>query len=402
MIELFNPLQSDQLFDKTSLLFLNSYLEEKNKLEILNRVNLFLKESSLPKELSSDLLLIPTSGTTSFSLKLVALKKQALLNSADRVGNFFDFKPKQNWLLTLPLFHVGGLSILARAHCFQQKVFTLNKWDIKNFLDFFNTEDIQYVSLVPTQIHDLVKLQIKAPHSLKKVFVGGGNLAENLFTQAQNLGWPLVKTFGMTETASMIAYSQTSENNYQPLPDCYLSIHPEGNLLIKCDSLFSGYVIENKIAGADSKFIFEQPHMTDDLWQSEDLASFKDNKLTLLGRSKDIIKIKGELVNLNQLRDLLIDNFSLEATIISVPHNRDENELVCIVVKNPAAAIALDKVIKDKLTGFNKNVLPFEKIKYYLIVDTLPRTDLGKIKYADFSTSHFRELLNENKQSIME
>lgn len=402
MIELFNPPQSDQLFNESNLLFLNSHLEENKKIEIQKRLNCFFKDSSLAKELSTPLLFIPTSGTTSFNLKLVVLTKKALLNSAKRVGSFFSFKANENWLLTLPLFHVGGLSILARAHCFQQKVFTLDKWDIKRFLDFFNAVEIHYVSLVPTQIHDLVKLQIKAPHSLKKVFVGGGNLSEKLFTLAQNLGWPLVKTFGMTETASMIAYNQTAENNYQLLPDCHIAIHTEGNLLIKCDSLFSGYMIETKMTESDSKFTFEQPHLIDDLWQSEDLALFQDNKLTLLGRNKDIIKIKGELVNLNHLRTLLTNSFSLDATIISVPHDRDENELICIVVKNNSTAFNNDKVIKDKLIIFNQNILPFEKIKYYLIVDVLPRTDLGKIKYAEFSSSHFMEQLNENRQPILE
>ncbi|MBN8536216.1 MAG: AMP-binding protein [Deltaproteobacteria bacterium] len=405
-----NPKNLDELFENKNFLVLNSHLSETKQNELLVRVQDFFKEN---KEFDSPVILVPTSGTQSFYLKLVLLKIQALLNSAKCVGSFFNFSRNENWLLTLPLFHVGGLGIVARAYEFQQNVFHLDKWSLSLFYETLYKNNIHLTSLVPTQIFDIVNQKLKAPKHLRLVFVGGGSLSESLFVAAKSLDWPIVKTFGMTETASMVATSDQTDDSYSGLPGCQFKISKENNLMIQCDSLFSGYLSEQ---GSDKKFIFTPPKIVNNFWISEDLAESKEGLFFLKGREKDLIKIKGELVNLFSLRSLLLQEMEaqqvrVEMTIISIPDLRNENKLVLIISQeslNPflESSSALNNFVSEKIIPriqeFNKKLLPFEQIKLYFIIDFIPRTDLGKIKYSELCSLKNMEVINENRKPILE
>lgn len=406
-LKLFDPTKNENLFSNDNYLLLNSQLSETKKLSLYEAVKSFFEQH--PDSFKAPFFLIPTSGTTSFSLKIVLLEKSAVLNSAQRVGSFFKFDSQENWLLTLPIYHVGGLSILARSHLFKQNVIKLTKWQMPEFLNILNKTEIHWMSLVPTQIYDLILSNISAPVTLKGVFVGGGLLTEALFVKAKNLGWPLIKTFGMTETSSMIAYSQSPENQFFPLPKCEVKVDLNTKLLIKCDSLFSGYLIEEKNEPEAMSFVFEKPKKINDFWQSEDLAQINSESFKILGRNSDMIKINGELVNLNNMRNLLLQlNSNLYSpienlTLISKPHERTENELILIATNSPAnlPTTENEKSILNLISLFNQKVLPFERIKHYLLIDSMPLTELGKIKYSEFKSTKFLEILNEKGKSCL-
>lgn len=395
---------NDLFGSQVNYLFLNSRLEDSRVQQIKSSLHLFFdQKNTFP--ISNSFFLIPTSGSTSFDLKLVVLEKNAVLASAKRVGVFFNFQKNQNWLLTLPSFHIGGLSVLARAFTFDQKVFTLEKWSATEFHHLLTDLSIHHASLVPTQIYDLVTQQIPAPNTIKSIFVGGGFLAKELFEKAQSLGWPIIKTFGMTETASMVAYSNTKQDSYTFFPHCHGLITSAGRLAITCDSLFQGYLIESK---KDSSFYFHshKQDMQNGYWITQDLAELKNDQLFLKGRELDIIKIHGELVNLNNIRksfnEFASSLLANHSAIIAIPNLRSENELLIIIETIESSKEKLEIELQKALVVLNKKLLPFEKIKSYLFIDKLERTELGKIKYTYFESFQFKELMNENKQNFME
>lgn len=178
--------------------------EEKNTIFELN--DYFNAEVS-----KVDYFLIPSSGSSKSideSVKLIALKKSVVLNSARRVNQQFGFNEKMNWGCVLPTFHVGGLGILARSYLAKSQVFFAEWKTLLNedqFLNWINQNNIQVLSLVPAQIFDLVKKNIQCPKSIKKVFVGGSELPMDVAVAAHQLKWPVIQTYGMTETASMVS-----------------------------------------------------------------------------------------------------------------------------------------------------------------------------------------------------
>src|SRR5690606_11909007 len=68
-----------------------------------------------------------SSGTlaTPGASKWIALSKNAILASAHAVNTHLGISASDSWGLTLPLAHVGGMGIIARAHLLKQKVHSL-------------------------------------------------------------------------------------------------------------------------------------------------------------------------------------------------------------------------------------------------------------------------------------
>ncbi|MGZ3724996.1 MAG: AMP-binding protein [Pseudobdellovibrio sp.] len=328
-------------------------------------------------------ILVASSGSSkknNESVKLIALQVNRVLNSANRVNKYLKATSENHWGLALPSFHVAGIGVYARAYLMQSKVFQLN-WDVKTFAQEIADSRISYLSLVPTQVFDLVAQKVKSPSCLKVVFVGGGALNEELKFRFARLGWPVVETYGMTETSSMIAVREAEQADFRVMDT--VSVKTEnGALSIKCDSLLTAAIqkINSKI---EIKFY------DDNSWfKSEDQADLAvtngDVFLKLRGRQTEYVKILGEGVSVSELREKLA-HISLENSIslnscvlISLPDLRSENKLVLIYEKSVSEAAAA-----QLMHQFNEKCRSYERIQDLIRVDKIPRTDLGKLKLED-------------------
>ena len=80
------------------------------------------------------LIWILSSGTSAVNeVKAIGIRKAALLASARAVNRHLRSDAADRWLLTLPVYHVGGLGILARSHLSKAEVFQLGSWSAEAF-----------------------------------------------------------------------------------------------------------------------------------------------------------------------------------------------------------------------------------------------------------------------------
>lgn len=99
---------------------------------------------------------IKSSGTTELE-KIYALSKDALIHSANQVNKRLEIDSHDSWGIALPQHHIGGFSIYIRAQISNSNVFHYNqRWNPITFKAFLNTFKITTISLVPTQLFDLV------------------------------------------------------------------------------------------------------------------------------------------------------------------------------------------------------------------------------------------------------
>lgn len=119
-----------------------------------------------------------TSGSEG-SPKWVALPKDAFLISGQAVNAHFEVKVEDRWLIALPLHHVGGFAIHARAHLSGSGlVQDQSRWQPDAFIETCKREGITLVSLVPTQVHDLIRNRRRAPPDLRVAIIGGGGVVD--------------------------------------------------------------------------------------------------------------------------------------------------------------------------------------------------------------------------------
>lgn len=315
-----------------------------------------------------------TSGTTNpdnDSLKWATISKKAFLVSAASVNQHLSIHSKDRWGLSLPLFHVGGLSIYARAYLSGSKVekYICEKWDPLTYTQFLEDKKVTLTSLVPTQIFDLVSQKLTPPSSLRGVLVGGGALSAKLYDHALKLAWPLLPTYGMTECASQIATADFKSPGLKILPHVTCSSADDGTLKVKSDALLSGY-----LHASSQEFTWHDPKV-DGWFMTEDRVTLHQNQIQFLGRADDFIKICGENVSLLRLEtwfDQLLP-IGVEAILIALPDDRLGFKIS--VVTLPEHLTTIERL----LPVFNREVMPYERIREIKTLESFPRNSLGKI-----------------------
>lgn len=317
------------------------------------------------------------------SVKLIALSKQAFLVAAQAANSHLSSHSHDIWINPLPDFHVGGLSIEARAFLSGACVVNFEgSWSAQNFTQLINDHKGTLTSLVPTQVFDLVENKLESPSSLRAVIVGGGSLAADLYNKAMDLGWPILPSFGMTETCSQIATAEldsieTRNPRLKILPHIEANITTDEKLMVRGPSLLTGYA---QWVGDEAKWV----DMKQDGWfMTEDQVSLIDGYLIPRGRGSQYIKILGEGVSLFRLQEIFEqvlrakdpEGWKLYA-LVAIPHKRKGHQV---------SVAHTDRVDSEKLKqiilAFNSAVLSIEKIEQTFVVQQIPRSDLGKIKY---------------------
>ena len=296
---------------------------------------------------------IATSGSTG-GWKLVALSKDALLASAAAVNRRLGVRGGETWTCVLPDFHVGGLGIWARASISNGRVIEMT-WDPHAFAQ----TDAAFSSLVPAQVVDLVRAGLRPPHSMRAIVVGGGAMTAELYREARALGWPVLPSYGMTECCSQIATATHDGPELLLLDHLEARVEPDGRLAFAGSSLLTGY--------ASSNTGFIDPKV-DDWFVSDDLGGIDGRVLQIEGRTGEVIKIGGELVNLRRL-DRILEELSPDAAIVAVPDERLGFVIHLAVAGEPGT-------LREQ---FDARVAPFERIRAVHRVSAIPRSPLGKL-----------------------
>lgn len=323
--------------------------------------------------------LFETSGSSG-TPKWIALSKPALLASANAVNQHLGVSRRSCWGLALPLRHVGGFGVAARAFAAGCRFAALDsRWEPGLFAAWIAKHGITHTSLVPAQVHDLVKSGARAPSSLRAIVVGGGRLDVETGRAARSLGWPVLASYGMTEAASQIATQAPDALDalYQPspiplLPIWRAEVSPDGRLRIAGPALFSGMLVRENDAWAYNA--------RESAWhRTEDRVELENGMLAPLGRADLRVKVLGELVDIEAIeRELaaLSGGRLVPGTfaVVAVPDDRAEHALV------PVFDESTDRETIDAvLTAYAGTAPGFRRLGAAVILRDLPRGPLGKL-----------------------
>jgi o-succinylbenzoate---CoA ligase len=327
--------------------------------------------------------LFQTSGSSGHP-QWIALSKGALLLSAAAVNRHLQVDEEACWGLALPLHHVGGFGVVARAFeaaCRWERFPA--RWEPRAFTAWLADQRVTHLSLVPTQVHDLVAAELQAPGTLQAVVVGGGRMECATGTAARNLGWPVLASYGMTEAASQIA-TQPLESLHQPWQSAPLPllsiwdarVDAAGQLQIAGPALFTG-----RLSRGDAGWEFLPRR---EAWHgTADRAALARRLLTPLGRADGLVKVLGELVDPADIERVL----GLAAggrlrpgsfAVLALADARMEHRLVPVF----ASEIPADQAAAA-LAAYHRDAPGFLRLGAPVWVDAIPTGELGKIRRAE-------------------
>ncbi len=339
--------------------------------------------------LKNPALILFTSGTVS-KPRGVTLTFKNLITSAKNISQQFNFTKNDKFLASLPFFHIGGFSIIIRALLNGGKIIIPSSLNTKEILTSVNKFNPTVISVVPTVLKRMLDNKTEPNPELKIVFVGGGPSHTGLIKTAFEQNIPVVKVYGSTETASMIAYRSIEKKE-----DIYAGAIPVGNTVFfiendKKEKLGKNEVGEIVIKGdtiADGYFNKENTNAEKfraGKYYTSDLGYIDDkNELHIVGRKDDIIISGGENINPYKIENALLTHPGItEAAVIGIDDNEWGQKAIAVIVK--AGSFELNKSGLKKY--LKTRVANFEIPKEFVFINSLPKNELGKVKKSELKT----------------
>ncbi|MFQ6008966.1 MAG: AMP-binding protein, partial [Candidatus Zixiibacteriota bacterium] len=127
---------------------------------------------------------------------------------------------------------------------------------------------------------------------LKAVLVGGSSIPRTIIIKAHECGLPLFTTYGLTEMASQVTTTRPGDapdrlfTSGQALEHRQVKVDRNGEILVKGDTLFRGYVADGNVS---------LPLDNDGWFHTGDLGSMdSDGYLTVTGRKDNMFISGGE------------------------------------------------------------------------------------------------------------
>lgn len=153
------------------------------------------------------------------------------------------------WVLSLPLYHISGIAILVR--CLLSGAALVIAAD-EDLIAAIERGKATHVSLVSTQLQRLLNdgKDLELLRSLKCILLGGGAIPRTLIEHSLKAGLNIYLSYGLTEMSSQVATGKVIEISrpcVKVLPYRQVLISFEGEILVKGEVLFKGYVAGAKI-----------------------------------------------------------------------------------------------------------------------------------------------------------
>ncbi|MGN2424436.1 o-succinylbenzoate--CoA ligase [Raoultella sp. Lac2] len=283
-----------------------------------------------------------TSGSTGLP-KAAVHSCRAHLASAEGVLAMIPLASDDDWLLSLPLFHVSGQGILWRWLLAGARLTVGERQPLEQAL-----QGCTHASLVPTQLWRL--LNSEADVSLKAVLLGGAAIPVALTEQARARGIRCWCGYGLTEFASTVCGKEAdgAPDVGQPLPGRALKI-VEGEVWLRADSMAAGYWRDGGVL----------PLVNEQGWfATRDRGELREGKLTLLGRMDNLFFSGGESIQPEEVERVLLAHPQIQQAFIVPLDDAEFGQRPVAVVECDAQCdvTALAVWAQDKLARFQQPV----------------------------------------------
>lgn len=336
-------------------------------------------------DLDAPLMIVHTSGTSGKpkgALLTYGNVFYSAMASAYRIGH----QPDDKWLCVLPLYHVGGLSILIRAVLYGITVALYERFDVDIVNDALVHDDITLVSLVPTMLYRLLdKRRAAWSDQLRLVLLGGAATTPELMQRCLDDNIPVATTYGLSEAASQVATTLPGDAARKPgtvgkplmftqirvVDESGADVPPNdyGEIIVKSLTVTQGY--------------YNNPDATDntlrDGWLYTGDIGYKDDDgdLWLVQRRSDLIVSGGENVYPAEVETALRQHPAIAAVaVVGIPDAEWGQIVGAAIVLKADETLSIDAVqqqARQHLAGYK---IP----RRVLFVDALPQTASGKIQ----------------------
>ncbi|XP_042469802.1 4-coumarate--CoA ligase-like 5 isoform X1 [Zingiber officinale] len=350
--------------------------------------------------LQSDTAAILCSSGTMGKVKGVALSHRNLVaqiasnHAAAQVAKEKDAEPPVA-LITVPLFHVFGYSVVLREVTLGETAVLMERFDFSAMLAAVERYQVNLMLVSPP----LVLAMAKSPavvgrdlSSLKLLVCGGAPLVREV-AESFAARFPSVKMgkgYGLTESSGGIAGTDDPRNGstgrisaiteariVDPATGESLGPGQRGELWLRGPTIMKGYV--GDVEATASTLDLEGWLKTGDLCYFD-----HEGFLYVVYRLNELIKYKAYQVPPTELEQILLSHPKIaDAAVVPYPDEEAGQIPLAFVVRQPGSTITEEEVIDF----VRKQVEPHKKVRRAVFISSIPKSLAGKILR--------RELINQ-------
>jgi O-succinylbenzoic acid--CoA ligase len=299
--------------------------------------------SYLDDSLLSDLIF--TSGSSGTPKAVAHYLRNHLANAQ---GSIVPISQGDGWLLSLPLYHVGGLAIVFR--CFLAGATIILPTAGLTLAEQLHQDPITHLSLVPTQLYRLLHSpDFHFRHTqVQHLLLGGAPLPSSLIDDCAEQGLIPWVSYGLSEMASQVCTARASQPGLvgQVLPGRQIIIQQD-EICVKGDTLFAGYYQTNGR--------IHLPLDADGWFHTGDAGYWQDNQLIITGRIDNQFVSGGENIQPEQIEQQLLQHEAVaQALVVPVPDDEWGMRCVCFLDwhHDPIPVQELAQWLRQSLPGY--------------------------------------------------
>ena len=322
-----------------------------------------------------------TSGSSGLP-KAVSISRKNIESSCNISQKNLSVEKSDKWLLCMPPYHAGGLSIIYRSLILGNKFHIEDDFNSEKVIDLIMSEKINIVSMVPTMLNKIVyemkDRNLIAPKSFKFVLCGGAKTPEELIFSSNNIGLRTLPTYGMTETSSQIATASPNDT-FRPLNSVGKPLS-KGSIKISKNS-------EIQVSGEMVAKYYDEKVPKKWLQTGDYGYLDKDNYLFVKGRIDELIISGGENINPLEIEEFISKNKKIKECIVLGRTDEYWGEKVIAAIYSDDD-ITLEE-INSYLDGLDKFKYPKDIVNFN---KPLPKLHNGKL-----DRKKIKKIINESK-----
>ncbi len=276
--------------------------------DIFENISNIAGKSNFPEiDYHQDATIIFSSGTTSTPKGFIHSFENHYYSALGSNENI-KLEPGDRWLLSLPLYHIGGIAIIFRSLIAGATVVFPDSDE--SLSDAVSKYLITHISLVPAQLKTILDSKYNLD-SLKAVLIGGSHVPEYMLKESLKQNLPLHTTYGLTEAGSQVTTTMPNDSLENLITSGKLLNYRDLKISNDKEILIKGKTIFKEQIGSDNPFDVEDWYHTGDLGEIDE-----NGYLKVIGRKDNMFISGGENIHPEEIEKVLLILDYIEDAIV--------------------------------------------------------------------------------------
>ena len=342
------------------------------------------------KKEKNEIFLLTFSSGSSNKPKPIAISEKTKIDRAIANIESFKVKKRDKIIISTPLHHTLAIRLMTMGILLGSEIIFMEKYNLTNFLKLVKLYNCKFTFFVSNQLIEISKYKRNLTFLKSLNCLVSSSSPLPLDEKNKLLKYfpkKIYEMYGLSEAAVVSVLKIDKKKQHinsvgRPIKNVkvkidYFKKEEVGEISIKSKYLFLGYFTNNKLKKNNNKNYFK----------TGDVGFIKDGYIYFTGRKKNIIKINGISIYLDDIANFLIKKKIVEDCVVtSIENKMSVNPRICLLFKS-------NKFNASFIKNFCFKNLPIYQIPTYILkINRIPKNKMKKLNMVEIKKFIYKKL----------